>query len=118
MRWSNRNFTVDNVWEGDRYFIVSATNLLQIQQPCRLIFDRRDLVSGGFSATGSDGKPGLFIGGIVFTPCYIRDNRIVGYMQALDIADGRDAITDPRLKALAAILKEDSNPVIVVASLK
>ncbi len=84
----------------------------------RLVIDRDD-PSGGLSATGgTEGKPGLFLGGVKFIPCYIRDNRLVGYMQALDIVDNAEAITDPELRALAATLKEDSNPVIVVATLK
>ena len=84
-----------------------------------LVFDGDD-PAGGFSATGPEGEPGLFLGGVEFRPVYIRDNRLVGYMQALDIADDAesDVITDPQLKALAPKLKEDSNPVIVVAELK
>ncbi len=82
-----------------------------------LVFDRREGF-GGFSAVGPDGGAGLFVGGLAFTPMYIRDNRLVGYMQALDIVDNADAITNPDLKALAATLREDSNPVIVVATLK
>ncbi len=119
VQWGERNFTVDNVWEGDRYLIVSATNLRQMQQPRRLVFDRRDLSADGFSATGgAEIKPGLFAGGIVFTPAYIRDNQLVGYMQALDIVDNEDGITDPKLKEIATTIKEDSNPVIVVVALK
>jgi hypothetical protein len=74
---------------------------------------------GGFSATGGpDGKPGLFIDGVKLTPMYVRDNRLVGVMQALDIVDGAGRITRPDLKELAAGLREDNNPVIVVATLK
>jgi hypothetical protein len=66
---------------------------------------------------GAENEPGLFAGGIAFKPMYVRDNRLVGCMQALDIVDGADRITDPRLKALAATLKEDSNPIIIIAQL-
>jgi hypothetical protein len=119
-------FTVDNMWEGGRYVIVSADNYQRLPSGeripgRRLVFDMKNLSAGGFSATGgTESAPGLFVGGIAFTPMYIRDNRLVGYMQALDIADGRDAgsITDPDLAALASTIKEDSNPVIVVAELK
>lgn len=115
-KWSERYFSVDNVWEGDRYIIVTANNR-QGQPLRRLIFERSD-PSGGFSATGPSGRTGLFVGGVAFTPCYIRDNRLVGYMQALDIVEGTDDITDPDLKTIAAAMQEDSNPVIVVATLK
>jgi hypothetical protein len=119
MQWSDRNFIVDNVWEGERYFIVSATNLRQVQQPRRLVFDRRKIGNGGFFATGGiENKPGLFIGGVVFSPCYIRDNQLVGYMQPLDIVDNLERITDPKLKEIANSVEEDSNPIIVVAELK
>jgi hypothetical protein len=39
-------------------------------------------------------------------------------MQAIDIADNANSITNPDLKILATALKEDSNPLIVVATLK
>jgi hypothetical protein len=39
-------------------------------------------------------------------------------MQAIDIVDNAEQITDPDLKALAATLTENDNPVIVVVKLK
>lgn len=110
-------FMVDDIYDGDSYMIIIMSNGFMGASGISIIFDKRD-PSGGFSAVGPDGKPGLFVDGIKFTPSYIRDNRLVGYMQALDIVDNADAITNPDLKALAATLKEDSNPVIVVAKLK
>jgi hypothetical protein len=44
--------------------------------------------------------------------------KLTKYIQAFDIVDNHDAITNPDLKALAATLKEDSNPVIGIAKLK
>jgi hypothetical protein len=83
------------------------------------VFDRDD-PAGGFSAIRPDGKSGLSLDGISFTQSYVRDGRLVGYMQALHIVDAAEAgkITRPDLAALAAKLKEDSNPVIVVVELK
>ncbi len=107
---------VINIIEGREYVFVT-TGEIGKRDLCYLIFDKRN-PSDGFTATGPDGKRGLFIGGISFKPMYIRDNRLVGYMQALDIVDNAAGITDPKLKALAATLREDSNPVIVVAKLK
>jgi len=125
-RWTERHFSVDYIFEGERYIIVTADNREFLtpegNTPRRLVFDRRDL-SSGFSAMGgaaagdSGGKPGLYIGGVPFTPTYIRDNRIVGHIRALDIAAAA-AITDPRLKALAATTREDGNPVIAIVQLK
>ncbi len=123
VEWSDKFYSVDNLWEGSRYVVVSADNY-QLRPTGeripgrRLIFDREDLSAGGFSATGPDGTPGLFLDGIKFTPMYVRNNRLVGYMQALDIVDNAENITDQQLKALAATLKEDSNPVIAVVELK
>ncbi len=112
--WDERHFVVDNVWEGERWLIVSANNTHDAKP---LIFDRRDIAAGGFSATGPGGEAGLFIGGIRFRPGYMQADRLVGYLQAIDIADNRAAITHPRLKELAATIEEDSNPVIVVVEL-
>ncbi|MDR2893861.1 MAG: 6-bladed beta-propeller [Alistipes sp.] len=126
-RWSDRNFAVADVWEGERYVIVAVTNMQKNSagQPIMqgLIFDRDSggggLGLGGFSAVGPEGSPGLFLGGVKFTPSYIRNNQLVGYMQALDIVDAAAAknITDPSLQTLAATLREDDNPVIVIATL-
>ncbi len=41
-----------------------------------------------------------------------------GDIATLDIVDNAGSITDPKLKEIAATLKEDDNPVIVVAELK
>ncbi len=82
-----------------------------------LVFDAGES-GGGFSATGPDGAARLFLGGVKFNPLYTRDGRLTGCMQALDIVDNRDAITHPGLAELAATLREESNPVIVVAKLK
>jgi hypothetical protein len=118
-QWGERTLTVDNVWEGDRWLIVSAINPRQMKQPRCLVFDRLNLTDGGFSAMGgADDMSGLFAGGVVFTPAYIRDNRLVGYVSALDIVDNADGITDPELKKIAETIKEESNPVIVIVELK
>ena len=111
-----RYFSVNQVYDGNRYFIAQARITWGWSE--YLIFDKEKLSSGGFTAVGPDGSGGLFIDGIRFTPCYIRDNRLVGWIRALDVTDNHDNITDPGLKALAATLREDSNPVLVVVTLK
>jgi hypothetical protein len=89
-----------------------------------ILFDRNEGVSNGsvagVSVTGPDGEKGVFVDGIAFTPMYVREGRLAGYMNALDIVDGRDAgvITNTDLAALASTLEEDSNPVIVIATLE
>lgn len=120
MEWNDRNFTVLGALEGDRYIILTATNLTneEILRPRQLVFDRENPFDG-FSATGgAEGKPGLYIDGIAFTPMYIRNNSLVGYMKAFDIVDNAATITNPHLKDIAANLKEDNNPVMVVVELK
>jgi hypothetical protein len=113
---SSGGYLPQNMFESDRYLFVEAREY-QDNTTIRLVLDRED-PSGGFSATGPDGSSGLFVDGIKFTPMYIRDNRLVGSMSVLDIVDNADAITHPDLKTLAATLKEDSNPVIVIVNLK
>jgi hypothetical protein len=114
-RW-NEFYRVVYIYEGERRTVAMLQNGL-MGDICYLVLDPSD-PSGGFMPTGgSDGKPGLFAGGISFKPMYIRDNRLVGCMQALDIVDNAGRITDPGLAALAATLKEDSNPVVVIAEL-
>jgi hypothetical protein len=116
--WRENFYHFRKILEGERYIIAEAVSMVYGSNTyANLILDKRNH-SGGFSATGPDGKSGLFLDDIAFIPCYIRDNRLVGYMQALDIVDNAESIINPELKALAATLKEDSNPVIVVAKLK
>jgi hypothetical protein len=112
-----RYYSIEKMWEGDRYIIAEVANApfyISI-----LVLDRRN-PSGGFMPLGPDGEPAFFVGGIRSAPKSIKDNRLVGYMMAVDLVNGLDAgvITNPDLAALAATLKEDSNPVIVVATLK
>ncbi len=83
-----------------------------------LVFDRRDPAAGFSARGGADDKPGLLLDGLPVTPMYIRDNRLVGYLSALDVTDNADRLTHPGLKSAAQNLREDSNPVIVVATLK
>jgi hypothetical protein len=111
--WDNF-YLFRHIYAGDRYIL--ATDTFQPPAGC-LLFDRQEGYAG-FSAIGPDGKKGLFLDGIRFQPAYIRDNCLVGYMSVLDILDNAESITNPDLKALAATLKEDSNPVIVIAKLK
>jgi hypothetical protein len=110
LEYRERYSWVSNIYEGDRHIIIRTNNGY-------CVFDQSDS-SRGFMATGPEGQNGLFIDGIKFTPMYVRDNRLVGYIQALDIVDNGASITNPDLKAFAVTLKEDSNPVIVVAHLK
>ncbi|MDR0955213.1 MAG: hypothetical protein LBM20_07540, partial [Rikenellaceae bacterium] len=99
---------VTAIYEGERYLVVEIGS----NKRGYCIFDKNDLIHG-FWAKGL-----LSLDGIAFTPCYIRDNQLVGYMQAIDIVDNAEQITDPDLKALAATLTENDNPVVVVAKLK
>jgi hypothetical protein len=110
---STNMYGVKNIYEGDRYILVTGS----YQPPHLLLFDRREDYAG-FTTLGPNGSEGLFLDGIRFNPAYIRDNQLVGYISALDIVDNAESITNPDLKALAATLKEDSNPVIVTATLK
>ncbi len=123
--WNTNFRLVNNMWEGDRFVIVK-TMLYDLSTGRRdmkeeyLIFDRiaGSVNFGGFSAAKADRKPGMSCGGVTFTPMYIRNNQLVGYMQALDIVDNSSRITNPALKQLASKIKEDSNPVVVVVQLK
>jgi YD repeat-containing protein len=113
----DRYYLTRDLWHSDRYTLVSVKRADFNGPEGFLVFDDRQ-PPGGFSAVGPDGESGFFIGGVAFTPKYIRDNRLVGYVQALDIVDNADAITNPDLKSLAATLREDSNPVLTVVKLK
>jgi hypothetical protein len=112
----NGHCAIVDIIEGSRYIFVTTWELGK-WVPVYLVFDGRDYTDG-FMAAGPNGRTGIFLDGLAFTPRYIRDNRLVGYMQAFDMVDNAAAITNPDLKALAATLKEDDNPVIIVATLK
>lgn len=102
---------ISNIYDVERYIVV-ATN------KGYAIFDKYDSLGGFSTIGGRDGKSGLFIDGIHLSPCYVHNNRLVGYMQAIDIVDNADVIANPELKTIAAAMKEDDNPVIVIAKLK
>jgi hypothetical protein len=111
------SYAVIGVLESDRY-VFAETYGYKNDVRMHLIFDRTDEAGGGFSPLGPDGAKGLFLDGIRVSPMYVRDNRLVGVMQALDIVDAADRLTQPETKELAAGLHEESNPVIVVVELK
>ncbi len=108
---------IADIWEGERYLLVPVYNYAADGREEFLIFDRGE-PSRRFSAVGPGRQRGIFLDGIAFKPMYIRGNRLVGYMQAPDIAAGSGDITDPGLKTLAATIKSNGNPVIVMATLK
>ena len=81
------SYAIHNVFGSEGFLFVVAYGYRD-NLTARLIFDRKEDLSG-FSTIGPDGKPGLFIDGVKFTPAYLRDNRLVGYLQALDIVDNR-----------------------------
>jgi hypothetical protein len=111
------SYAVHNVWEGGRYVFVAAIGAKD-GVGAVLVLDREN-PSAGFSATGgAEGKPGLFLDGLAFAPLYVRDGRLAGYLSALDVADNVRVLTNPDLKALAATLREDSNPVLAIVELK
>jgi hypothetical protein len=121
--WSGPWHSIVDIFDCGRWLLARLESFDgEAFSTCYILFDRNEGVSNGsvagVSVTGPDGEKGLFVDGIAFTPMYVRDNRLVGYMQALDIVDNAAGINNPDLAALAATLKEDDNPVIVVASLK
>lgn len=113
--WDDNFRWLIDVMEDDRYVFAVTAKIAPAYQSI-YIFDKKDSYRG-FLAVGPKSNM-LFLDGIAFKPMYIRENRLVGCIQAFDIADNRDKITHPDLKAVAAAITEDSNPVIVVATLK
>ena len=113
-------YTIRNVLESDRYIFVEAYGYTgnRSSSGVRLVFDKRDLAAGLSATGGAEGKPGLFLDGLAFTPLYVRGNRLVGHIPALSIVDNADEITHPDLKAIAADIREESNPVIAIVELK
>ncbi len=112
------SYVVQGVMESDDYLFVEAYGY-KFDTWVRLIFDRDD-PSKCISAVDGAGRPGFFIDGIKFTPMYVRAGRLVGFISSFALAEaaGKDALTRPDLRALAAKQQEDSNPIIVVATLK
>ncbi len=116
-RWA-QFYRVIDVHEGGRWTVVRLQNGLMGDIHWAVV-DGRD-PSGAFTTRGPDDSPGLFIDGVSFHAMYVRDGRLVGYVNALDIVDAAESgkITRPDLADLAATLRDDSNPVIVIADLK
>jgi hypothetical protein len=116
---ADNKWAVQNIFEsGDHILISARTATTYTSATAHIVIDRRNPAAGISATGGPEGKPGLFIDGIRFTPMYVHGGSLVGYMNAFDIVDNAESITRPDLKALAAGLREESNPVIVVADLK
>ncbi len=119
-RWEEF-YRVINIYEGERWVVVSLQNgLVGGKESIRtVVVDTGEAPQSGFSAVGGpDNRPGLFLDGLAFTPMYIRDNRLVGVIEAFDIADNAGKLSRPDLKALAAGLNEESNPIIAILTLE
>jgi hypothetical protein len=113
-------YEVYGIYESGNHILIQVkTPGFGIINTGMLLFDRNDL-SNGFSMKTPDGLTQLSLDGIrSFSFDYsVRGNRFVYAINALEILRHRDNITNPDLKALAAGLREESNPVIVVVNLK
>lgn len=111
-------YCIHSLYESDDYIFITARKVEGYSTVAQMVFDKRN-PSEGFSATdGTENKSGLFLDGRPFTPFYVRNNRLVGYISALGIVDGAEGLTNPRLKDIASSMKEESNPVVVVIELK
>lgn len=87
--WREYDWVTD-IFEGERQLVIGLRDRA-------VVFDRAG--TEGFLLT-------MTVDGMPFIPCYVRDNRLVGYVDALDAAGTIEGV------------KEDDNPVIVVAKLK
>ena len=57
-------------------------------------------------------------GGMPFKPRYVQDNKMYQFIEAYDFIELAEQHNVPRMKEIAATLTEESNPVMVVATLK
>jgi hypothetical protein len=116
--WDGDYFSISDIQAADRYIIMDIGIFAEEWNETDYLILDRENPAGGFTPMGLDGTPGLFFDGVRFEPSYVRDNRLVGYMQAIDIVDRAENLTNPDLKALATTLQEDSNPVLMIARFK
>lgn len=100
---------------GERYLFLSLQNGLMGERTL-LVYDRSD--GACYIPKGDDGRQGLFVDGVRFTPRSIRGNRLVGELDLLDLLDRKEQITDPALRAVAAGVTEQSNLVVAILPLK
>ena len=57
-------------------------------------------------------------GGLPFHPEMIEGNKMIQFISAIDFIEMSKTYTSARMKEVAATLTEESNPVMVVATLK
>jgi hypothetical protein len=118
-KWSSDNYQLYALSESDRYVFATIAKFMQGEQEWRcLIFDRDESYRGFTPIGGKNNAPLMFLDDIDLHMIDVRDNRMLGWFTAIEILDNAATITNPELKALAATLKEDSNPVMVVIHLK
>ncbi len=101
--------------EGERYLFLSLQNGLMGDRML-LVYDKSD--GACYIPKGDDGRQGLFVDGVRFTPRSLRRNRLVGELDPLDLLDRKEQITDPALRAVAAGVTERSNLVVAMLPLK
>lgn len=73
------------------------------------------------SESGLEGLEGFhndLDGGMPFLPSYFKDGKMYQLVDALTFIEMSDNCTSPKMKEVASLLTEESNPVMVVATLK
>lgn len=106
-------YIVNNMFNAEKYMILSLQNGLmgKVQY---LLYDKDS--KDCFTPTDQYGNQGFYVDGVKFKPLYIRNNRIVGYINPEDIVDQENF----KLKELQIIrngIKLESNPILVIITL-
>ncbi|MDR0955340.1 MAG: 6-bladed beta-propeller [Rikenellaceae bacterium] len=116
--WNEDYHSIIELFPGQNYILIYLASYADGSRSSDYLILDKSAPADGFMATGRNHQSGLFLDGIKFKPMYVRDNRLVGFIESINIVDNAEQITDPDLKALAATLTENDNPVIVVMKLK
>ena len=111
-KW-NDYYIVNNMFNAKKHIILSLQNGLMGKMQY-LIYDKES--KDCFTPTDQYGNQGFYIDGVKFKPMYIRNNRIVGYINPENIIDQENV----KLKELQIIrngIELESNPILVIISL-
>lgn len=109
----NKYYRITSLSNSDNYLMLTLQNGLMGKLQY-VLYDKQTKES--FTPTNKNGENGFFINEVKFTPLYIHNNQLIGYINPHNILSKENFLNE-KLKILKDQLTEESNPVIISLSI-